>query len=702
MKKRAQITLFIILGIIVLAMAAIVFYLRSTTVQQQLSPELIPAISEMPYELRPVRIYTEDCLYTIAEEAFRQLGDKGGYINADFQADSFNPTESEGIQFFQGSGLKIPYWRYLSSDNKCEGNCQFSSLKPKLYREEDSKNSIEAQVDIYVDQTLKECLANYTPFTEQGFSVEETGKLKATTLVGANDVSIFLDYPLSIKKGENSYSVDRFYVQLPLNFKKIYDFASEISESESNSNFLESHVLNLITLLSGTSTGKLPPKAESEFKLGGGTMWSKTKVKQDIESILPIYIGSIQVPFTKTYESKVFPGDDIKTSVYSNDVSVNLDRKYDDLSARFDYLSWWPIYFDLNCNGELCQPESGNNPFFLLLGYQRYDFVYDISFPAMVEINDPSALAGNGYSFRFGLEANIRNNEAINESFPGYNAPVFLTQPLFCNPDSKNSGNVTVVAKDAFKKTGVSSINVMYTCGDHSCFMGETDINGTLVSKFPICYGGIVSFVNYDYFIPAQQLSTKLGKNSLVVSEGYPYLNKDVSVMKVIYDLKTSKLSHNLADLEQDESIIISLEKVPESAGEDKINAVVDFKGNQTGPSTVLRLVPGTYKVSGTMILHRNITIPEEQRTSGSWPFDQDYTIPAISFGDGYMSGGMKMDENTGYIRILPSDLYKSKQIIFYAINPSLPQHAEDMQITQDIDGLSLRFRNVLDPRFER
>ena len=705
MRKRGQITIFIIIGIVILLSASLFFYLRSTTIEKRFAPELIPAITQIPEEARPVRLYTEACIFTIAEEGFRKLGEKGGYIEADFKTDFFNPTEAEGVQFSRNSDLKIPYWWYLSSDNDCAGDCVFETLMPPLFSSGglDDK-SIEAQVENYIDENLKECLADYAPFTEQGFEITELGELETTTLIGENDVSIFVDFPIKIEKESTSHTIEQFHVILPLNFKNLYELAKEIVAQETNFTYIENNILNVITSLSGVDPNKLPPKTESEFKIGSSTFWSKTKVKSDLESILPIYVSALQVPFTKNYERRVFPDDDIKTSVYATDIPVNLHQKYNDFEVRFDYLAWWPIYFDLNCNGDLCTAESANNPFLFVVGYQRYDFVYDISFPVVVDVKDPFAFNGEGYTLKFAIEANVRNNEAIDQEFPGYEGISIRTQPFFCDFDMRNSGEITVVARDAFTEKGVKDVNVMYTCGDHSCAMGITNESGQLKTPFPVCSGGIVSFLNYDYFLPAQSLDTETGKRALTVSEGYLYIDKDITVRKRVFDIRQNKLNPNTVDLKQKEQILITLEKIPESIGEDDVTALVEFWGNQSGPSRMIRLVPGTYEVTGTMILYEEVIIPEETRTVDGFMGigDIEYTIPEVKFEDGYPSGGMILNQETGYIRILPSDLYKSELIEFIAISSTLPEHVEEIGPAQDIEGLSSRFRNALGVRYKR
>ena len=190
----------------------------------------------------------------------------------------------------------------------------------------------------------------------------------------------------------------------------------------------------------------------------------------------------------------------------------------------------------------------------------------------------------------------------------------------------------------------------------------------------------------------------------MTVSEGYLYIDKDITVQKRIYDIRQKKLTRNIRDLKQKEQILIILERIPESAGDDDVTALVEFWGNQSGPSTMFRLVPGTYEVTGTMILYEDVIIPAETRTTKGFLGigEETYTIPEIKFDEGYPSGGMRLNQDTGYIKILPSDLYKSQEIIFYAISPTLPEHVEDMGVAQDIEKLSSRFRNALGVRYDR
>jgi len=707
-KKRGQITIFIIIGILILIAAAIVFYIYSITAEKKLTPEMIPAITEMPEELRPVRLYTQECLYQISEEAFRKLGDNGGYIYPEKIGATFNPlnpTESDGLQFSPESPIKIPYWWYLSSKNNCAGNCKFSSLRPELYRTSGLPNdfSVESQVDNYVNEQLKACLDGYLPFKEAGFTIEELGGLKTTTFIGDYDVNVFVDYPLKLSKGNITYTIDRFYVSLPLPFKPLYDLATEIITSETNLSFLERHTLNMIVAFASLDEGNLPPMSESTFEVSAGKFWAVEAVKPKIEEMLMNYVPGLQVMNTLNFERQIHPGNRIRQAVYDNMVlPLNLDGKYDAYEVRFDYLGWWPIYFNAGKDGIISAEYL--IPPIIPIGIQRYSTLYDISFPSLVTISDPAAFNQAGYSLRIAMEANIRNNRAIDASFPGFegiNAPG--QRSMFCNLNQRNSGNITVVVKNKLTNKGIPKVSVMYTCGEDSCPIGVTSSNGTIIAQFPVCIGGFVSFMNLDYFIPSQRLDAMLDKNELIVSEGYPYVDKNISVMKWGYSVSQKNITSNPLDLAADEQVILTLKKIPDSPGEDNMQSVASYYGNET--STILpKMVPGTYEVNGFLVLHRNFTIPEETRKTGAgfigglFGADEEFTIPAITFNESYPSGGAILNEQTGYVVITPDNLYNSKKITFYLISPFLPKHVDEIE--SDWTGLSSRFRAQLEPTY--
>ena len=162
-QKKGQVTLFIVIGIIMLLALVVFVSIREEAAKQEIVPGVRVAVEDVPVEFSLIRPFVESCISDIAEEALIKLGEHGGYIDpAEFGINAVaDPTAGSAVRFSAGSGLEIPYWFYLSSDNKCSGNCQFSYGRPALYRSEDRAKSIEAQLDKYVDNNLKDCLNDF-------------------------------------------------------------------------------------------------------------------------------------------------------------------------------------------------------------------------------------------------------------------------------------------------------------------------------------------------------------------------------------------------------------------------------------------------------------------------------------------------------------------------------------------------------------
>jgi len=306
LQKRGQVTLFIIIGIVILLSVGVFIFIQTS--EGDLTPEIIPLISEVPSEFRPVRIFTEECMSAIAEEAFKKIGDRGGYVDPDnfgISSNSFDPTNADSIEFSPESGLKIPYWWHMRSNNKCAGDCTFTTLKPELYGKRG--NAVEKQAADYLNEQLPICLNEYLPFTAQGIEFGDFGVLDTTVLIGETDISVFIDYPFTVSSAGAVHDFDKFFITLPLNFKRIYELAEEITEVQIKYHFLENQILNVISAYSNVDADSLPPMAESEFDFAGGTFWSEIETKRRIESILTPYVSAIQIPFTISSSNILLP-----------------------------------------------------------------------------------------------------------------------------------------------------------------------------------------------------------------------------------------------------------------------------------------------------------------------------------------------------------------------------------------------------------
>jgi hypothetical protein len=214
MNKKAQVTIFIIIGLIMLIALGLVLYFRTNVAAEQVIPE-IAKTEQVPADVQPIKSYVESCLIEISTEALKKLGDRGGYIDPIKHGlkEGIEPTESDLVAFSPGSDLKVAYWYYLKSNNKCTGQCAFDiTPENKLYLyNTPGKVSVESQLDDYINENLNSCLQDFNIFKEQGFTINELGQIKTTTKVGDNDIEFYVNLPLEVQRGSIN-RIEHFYV----------------------------------------------------------------------------------------------------------------------------------------------------------------------------------------------------------------------------------------------------------------------------------------------------------------------------------------------------------------------------------------------------------------------------------------------------------------------------------------------------------
>ena len=143
LNKRGQVTVFIIVGIILLMVFASILYITNTTSKGRFTAEGDPIINEVPQAFKPIQLYTENCLTQIGKRGLIVLGEQGGYIYPESVGEfsASDPTDSDGLTM---EPLNIPYWRYNANPNKDKA-IALTSLKPELQGDGDEPFSIDAQ-----------------------------------------------------------------------------------------------------------------------------------------------------------------------------------------------------------------------------------------------------------------------------------------------------------------------------------------------------------------------------------------------------------------------------------------------------------------------------------------------------------------------------------------------------------------------------
>src|SRR3989344_6571692 len=271
--KKAQISIFIIIALIIILSVGSYVYLTQTKELKRIEAQR-PIIEQAPTEFKQVVDFTTNCLYDTAKTALIKIGEGGGYIDTmKIRKNPFEPTESEGIELSPGSESTIPYWFYLKDKNTCEGDCKFDTKRIEIERA-GTTLTIEGQLDKYINENLDNCINNFKELEKQKYKITAE-QPKAETTVSRDDVFVALKYPIKAQKGTTTFDTDTFYTTLQVNFREIYELATQLTNLESDNRYLEKDMRELIDGFSRLDKEALPPLSDLRFDFGIGTIWIK-------------------------------------------------------------------------------------------------------------------------------------------------------------------------------------------------------------------------------------------------------------------------------------------------------------------------------------------------------------------------------------------------------------------------------------------
>jgi hypothetical protein len=686
--RKAQLTVFIILGLLVVVGVALYLTIRA-------APQPTPSVLTAPVEVRPVVQFVTDCLTRSARDGIVRIGAGGGYIDVkSFGAtvNTIDPTEGDAVSFTADSQLAMPYWWYLKAPNTCTGACEFATFRPPLLRE-GGRNSIESQLDAYVAAETERCTGNFTTFLQQGFAIGPQARPAVTTAVAENGVSFVLDWPLLIVRNGQQFRQDRFADNEQVPLYEMYNVATEMTQSETKNNFLERHILQVINSFTGLQAGQLPPVAAATFELDFGKRWVKEDVRRRVQELITAYVPLLRVwgaangVYLEAPASTRDPA--LWERLYDLNMIVPLEQNHPRFEVRFSAPQWWRQYFDLNCRGQVCAPDSFVNTFGFPFGFQKYNFAYDVSAPVLVEIRDPQSFGGKGFVFQYAMEANVRNNEPmpLQGFYPtGANATPGAT--LFCDPEQRTSGMITVNVHDSLDKPVDTSL--MFRCGDESCPVGSS-VNGVFTGRFPRCAGGFLTAMENDRYAADVPLNTHTEDNQQVevVSDPIVTLKADFERIRLVKTNGIWTIDPTPQPRRGGDQAVIVLEREGNAYDQPFASSVeMCGRGSQQALSEA-RLVPGTYDVTVLGMYYDQVIFPPQKRCTGEYCF----TIPEepLVFGQAgaVCDGGNPLLEGTASFKwtITPQELYGSSKIMFKSLVAAIDELPEQSRQIEDLDA---------------
>ena len=173
MRKKGQITYFLLFAIIIVIAAGFIFYLINSKKAEDV---------KTPLDVQPLRQFVESCVRDVGKDAVVFISEHGGYYNLP------NP-------YYSAFSLDIPYYFYQ--------NIPFNP----------TKEQVEKQLSDYMNDNLFFCLRNFVDFRKLGYDLE-IGDIKTKTGIVPAKVVFDLNIPIKLKRENIISNLETFRVEL--------------------------------------------------------------------------------------------------------------------------------------------------------------------------------------------------------------------------------------------------------------------------------------------------------------------------------------------------------------------------------------------------------------------------------------------------------------------------------------------------------
>ena len=431
-KKRAQITIFVIVALILAGVIIVFFIFRSSFIS-----------IGIPASIEPVYASFLSCLEGYTLTGIGILESRGGYIELpDFEPGSQHMPFSSQLDFL---GNPLPYWYYVSGNNIQREQVPF-------------KSDLEIQLADFIDEKINGCV--FDDYYEEGFEILK-GTPDAKVVINKNDVEVNLDFDLSIEKGEDKALISSHKVVVKSNLWPLYNSAKKIYEKEQESLFLENYALDTLRLYAPVDGVEISCSPK---------VWNADDVFDELEKAIE----------SNTLALKSEGGDYVLKN--KEDEYFVLDLQTSDENVKFINSKNWPKSFEVEPSEEsiLISSPVGNQPGMGILGfcYVPYHFVYNIKYPVLIQVYKGEEI------FQFPVAVVVQGNkprESLDVS------AIEIGVPELC----KNKNTIVEVSTFDTRLNPIKS-RISYECFGTKCEIGETGLTAPLEGVFPQCVNGYI------------------------------------------------------------------------------------------------------------------------------------------------------------------------------------------------------------------
>lgn len=194
-RKSGQVTIFIILGLILLTSMGVYMYYSSVKAEKIQAPEIVDAAT--------LNQYVSSCLDATAKEVI---------VNVSLQGGMYNPA------FYKTwHGKDVEYWCYGEAPNQCVNTAK-------------TKDDISQQIIEGIKDKINYCLDLHL-FEAQGYKIQK-GIKEGTATMSNDNIQISFTYPLTLKKETEEVTVKDFQTTISSPLAQLYNTALLILNQE--------------------------------------------------------------------------------------------------------------------------------------------------------------------------------------------------------------------------------------------------------------------------------------------------------------------------------------------------------------------------------------------------------------------------------------------------------------------------------------
>ncbi len=429
--KRGQVSIYIIIAIVLVILIVFIF-----AVQRSVSDE------QIPQELKPVFDYYTECVESELALAVNLAGAGGGRIFIeDYVPGSEYAPFSSHLNFL---GSPVEYWYSL------EGNGIVKENVPSL-------SEIEEEIARFVADGVARC--NFEYYYRQGFSIELGDPIVDVEIL-ERKVEVSIDSALTVSRGDVVATRNSHRAEINSKLGKFYNTAIGIYNAEMEEAFLENYAVDVLY--------NYAPVTGVEIQCGP-QIWLTSDVINSLKTGLQENIQTIRL------RGGYYDLIDEKREYFVYNFGV-------DESVNLLYLNDWPsrieIYGDGVDDNIMVAEPIGNEAGLGVMGfcYVPYQFIYDVSFPVMVQLYDSEEL------FQFPviviIDKNVPRKAMSGEAYVDddeFELCEYMTQDIEIRLYDQNLNGIDG--------------NVSFECFNQKCRLGESR-NGVLRTPAPACVNG--------------------------------------------------------------------------------------------------------------------------------------------------------------------------------------------------------------------